>query len=392
MGVSIEFITIIVRKDAIALKYPGGFPAFEFDYGGGTYRADSYLAAFGHMSQHDVESSLSHLESLGIELISGGIWKDVAVIDFFGPTLPCYWLEYESGSAHLVGVQREPTRHYTDAFPPENPLIVDRRSGVLLGLAAGDKIGGPRSMALELANSLNEYGGLYNTDVKRRYLSWWQSKGHDTGQVFDAVLRMVDAGMPWDDAVASVDHELGGMTGGCNPAHRAAPLAMARIHTGSLVSEALREASFTHKSEIAGSVSAFVAVLCRLLIAGSMWPDALKGAGHWTAKPEMAIIPGSANTLKPDGFAPNTLQAALYFIDRNSSFGAAMDDAVEFAGRANYCPVLVGSIGGARWGASAIPLRHLEHVSDLSPFWAAARGEWGPKSGQSTCGGGAIAG
>ncbi len=40
---------------------------------------------------------------------------------------------------------------------------------------------------------------------------------------------------------------------------------------------------------------------------------------------------------------------------------------------------LVGSIGGARWGASTIPARHLEHVVDLAPFWAAAKGDSGPK-------------
>ncbi|KIL96882.1 putative ribosylglycohydrolase (putative secreted protein) [Paramagnetospirillum magnetotacticum MS-1] len=382
MGVTIEFITIIVRKDAIALKYPGGLPAFEYDFCGGPYRADSHLAAFGHMGAQDVEASLSVLESLGMELVSDGLWKDVAVVNqFFGPSRPCPWLEFEGDAAHLAGAPREPIRHYTDARPPEDPSLADRRRGVLLGLAAGDKIGGPRAMALELAYSLNEFDGLYNTDLKRRYLSWWRAGGDDTGRVFDAVMMKVNAGMPWDDAVASVDQELGGMTGGCNPAHRAAPLAMAGISTGVLVSEAHREASFTHKSEIAGSVSAFVVVLCRLLLVGSTWQSALKGAGFWTKAPGMAVLPRSAEALKPDGFAPNTLQAALYFIDQNSSFGAAMDDAVDFAGGANYCPVLVGSIGGARWGASAIPARHLEHAGDLSPFWAAAKGDWGPKTG-----------
>jgi ADP-ribosylglycohydrolase len=378
MGVSIEFITIVVRKDAIATKYPGGLPAFEYDYCGGPYRADSYLAAFGFMGPDGVEASLSALSSRGLELESGGVWKDVAVVEMFGPTLPCPWLEFENGGVHLVGAPKEPVRHYTDASPPEDFSGADRRYGALLGLAAGDKIGGPRAIALELAYSLNEFEGLYDTDVKKRYLSWWRSDGHDTGRVFDAVLRKVDAGAIWDNAIISVDRELGGMTGGCNPAHRCAPLAMSRIPTHELVSEAHREASFTHKSRIAGSVSAFATVLCRLLIVGSSWPAAVKGAVHWTAKPEMGKIPASANALPRDGFAPHTLQAALYFLDRSTSFEQALDDAIYFAGAANYCPVLVGSIGGSRWGASAIPSRHLSHVGDLAPFWAAARGKRGP--------------
>ncbi len=38
---------------------------------------------------------------------------------------------------------------------------------------------------------------------------------------------------------------------------------------------------------------------------------------------------------------------------------------MDFAGPANYCPVLVGAIAGARWGASAIPMSLLAHVDIL---------------------------
>jgi hypothetical protein len=40
---------------------------------------------------------------------------------------------------------------------------------------------------------------------------------------------------------------------------------------------------------------------------------------------------------------------------------------MEFAGPTNYCPVLVGSIGGARWGRSQIEEELLSHHSNLLP-------------------------
>lgn len=35
------------------------------------------------------------------------------------------------------------------------------------------------------------------------------------------------------------------------------------------------------------------------------------------------------------------------------------------AGRVNYCPVLVGVIGGARWGTTSIPEQALAHCAIL---------------------------
>ena len=43
-----------------------------------------------------------------------------------------------------------------------------------------------------------------------------------------------------------------------------------------------------------------------------------------------------------------------------------------FAEAANYCPVLVGAIGGARWGESSIPHASLDHADVLPRVRAAA--------------------
>ena len=62
----------------------------------------------------------------------------------------------------------------------------------------------------------------------------------------------------------------------------------------------------------------------------------------------------------------DTSGLALYFLDRSQSFAEALERSLEFAGPANYCPVLVGAMGGARWGAGAISANLLTHA-DLLP-------------------------
>ena len=65
------------------------------------------------------------------------------------------------------------------------------------------------------------------------------------------------------------------------------------------------------------------------------------------------------------GFAPDVLGAALFFVRTSSSFADALERSIAFAGPSNYCPILVGSIGGARWGAAAVPKEAVDHCSVL---------------------------
>jgi ADP-ribosylglycohydrolase len=119
----------------------------------------------------------------------------------------------------------------------------DRCRGVLIGLAAGDRIGGPIRMALRLAESLVETDRFDAGDVLGRYLAWWQQGAFDTGTVSARALALVAAGMPVEDATAQVHREAGGMTAGCNPAHRSPPLAMlASLADHQLVACAVAEA------------------------------------------------------------------------------------------------------------------------------------------------------
>ena len=61
--------------------------------------------------------------------------------------------------------------------------IEDRISGVLYGLAAGDRIGGPIAMAMCLSESLLTRRIFDLSDILDRYLVWWTESGFDTGPI-----------------------------------------------------------------------------------------------------------------------------------------------------------------------------------------------------------------
>ena len=235
----------------------------------------------------------------------------------------------------------------------------DRCRGVLIGLAAGDHIGGPVRMAVRLAESLIACNGFDPSDAFHRYLTWWREGAFDTGPVANRVLALVAEGSSVGEASAQVHRETGGKTAGCNPAHRSAPLAMsAPVADADLAACATAEAGLTHHDPLAGEVAAAVNTLCRALIRGVGWDAAVRAAGGFGGDD-----PPNHN----GGYAPEVYRAAVFFVGTSGGFAEALERAVAFAGAANYCPVLVGTIGGARWGGVAVPGAALIHVGALLP-------------------------
>jgi ADP-ribosylglycohydrolase len=123
---------------------------------------------------------------------------------------------------------------------------------------------------------------------------------------------------------------------------------------------ALREARLTHQHPLAGDVAAAVAVLCRALIRGEPWSHALATARVGRLQPTIQALDWDHPCpLSPGGYAPEVLRATVHFAARHDAFANALSDSLDFAGPANYCPVLVGAIAGARWGAASVPVRML---------------------------------
>lgn len=246
--------------------------------------------------------------------------------------------------------------------------VIDRAEGLLRGLAAGDRNGGPIQMATRLAESLIETGKVDIPDIGSRYMDWWRNGAFDTGPTAASVFALVESGESFANAAEQVHRQSNGLTAGCNPAHRSAPLALLPGASNVQVEQAARqEAALTHLHPLSGDVAVAVVLLCRELIQGTSWNDALGIAQIGRlSETQAAMVPSkSSNGLNTGGFAPDVLAAAIYFVERGDNFDDALDASLTFAGPENYCPILVGSIGGARWGAKSISERMLKHCEIL---------------------------
>lgn len=248
----------------------------------------------------------------------------------------------------------------------KNP-IQKRCQGLLLGLAAGDRNGGPIRMALRLAESLLARQTLDLENVRERYLAWWREDGADSGPTSGQVLRLIASGTRPDEAVEKVHRDCQGMTAGCNPAHRAGPMAMAAFLPDDQLPRLVgQEAALTHLHPLAGDVSAAAVVLCRALIHGIPWEEALAIAeADRNPNTKLALREGREKPGGRGGYAPEVLQSSVSFVNQSGDFTGALLDSLRYAGPANYCPVLVGAIAGARWGVDAIDLELLEHTCVL---------------------------
>jgi ADP-ribosyl-[dinitrogen reductase] hydrolase len=253
--------------------------------------------------------------------------------------------------------------------------VKDRVEGVLVGLCIGDRNGGPVRMAIRLAESLADLGRFDRKDIGFRYLQWWREGAFDTGPTAAKVFERVDHGADFDSAARAVHEELGGSSAGCNPAHRCSPLAMASwIPIDDLPGVVKEEATQTHLHPISVDVAVAVGVLCRLLITGDDWETAksrvAQGKGELIRN---ALRINSESRINAGGYAPDVLSAAIYFLDSADSFSESLMRSLDFAGPANYCPVLVGALGGARWGRSSIPERWCMDISIRARVESAAR-------------------
>ncbi len=233
----------------------------------------------------------------------------------------------------------------------------DKIYGLFLGLGTGDLIGGPTAMNIVFAESLLRLKRYDHGDLKKSYIEWFIKDGFDTGLVTGEVLKLLSKGVDEKVAVELVHKKHSNMTGGCNPVHRTLPLAAASfISDEELVKCSIDQASLTHYSEIAGDIAAATVVLIRQLIKGQSWKEAKQIAAKGRLEEtKYALLNCRRNQINSSGYAPDVLKAAIYFLDEYNSFKTALESSIEFAGGSNYCPVLVGAIGGTKWGFREIP-------------------------------------
>lgn len=117
MAVLVEGISVIVRRDAVARRYKGGWPSFVSDAVNSTLCADSEIARLGFMHPDDVGAFIGRLQVHGfVFLDQAGAAVDIVVVDQReGPTTACKWIEFfgqdvpggRVSAARLVGSREQ---------------------------------------------------------------------------------------------------------------------------------------------------------------------------------------------------------------------------------------------------------------------------------------------
>ena len=98
MAVLVEAISVVIRKDAIRSKIPGGEKRFKLLIPNATYCDDGEVARVGFLAPPDVQKFVEELVDAGLTFVEDGKCVDLVVCDQqTGPIRDCDWIEF----AHL---------------------------------------------------------------------------------------------------------------------------------------------------------------------------------------------------------------------------------------------------------------------------------------------------
>jgi len=238
-----------------------------------------------------------------------------------------------------------------------------RVEGLLLGLAAGDRNGGPQRLALRVAETLADHPGIpLRTDVvAQKYLAWQYpppgdvDRAFDTGPTFERVFaRVHEIGLERLPEVVASDLAAT-KSAGVGAAHRNVVIAMAVwLDDEALRRSAEAESALTHGHPEAIATAAATVALCSQLLRGKDLEAATRFALTTATHPAVAAALTNRpplSELHSGGHAPYVLEAALHFVRQSTTFHEALAPSLAFAGPANFAPVLVGAIAGALYGA-----------------------------------------
>ncbi len=268
--------------------------------------------------------------------------------------------------------------------------------GALLGLACGDAVGttvefAPRgtfepltdmvgggpfrlavgawtddtSMAMCLAESILDRGGLDASDQLRRYLLWFR-EGYwsSTDRCFDIGATTASALRRFETTGASLDATIDEDAAANGSLMRLAPVAIRWwADPDAAAAHSATSSLPTHPAARPVDTCRLLGGVLARLIAGddfdtlfddATWADAgfhpevaAIATGSWRTKP-VAAIRGS-------GYCVDALEAALWAVHGADDFRTAVLRAANLGDDADTTAAIAGQIAGARWGASTIP-------------------------------------
>ncbi|MFF4185928.1 ADP-ribosylglycohydrolase family protein [Streptomyces sp. NPDC001691] len=282
-----------------------------------------------------------------------------------------------------------------DRIEENGPLRrADRLAGAVVGSAVGDALGAPfefglpgvysarfpdgvgtmcggggwdpgeatddTQMAVLVADSLLECGGLEPADIFRRFQHWAVSDPKDIGLQTEDVLT---SGEPWDSA-AALHFQINRRAAGNGSLMRATTSAVYFAGAGreATMAAARRIAALTHGDRAAWEGTAIYHDLIRV---------ALDGADPLTAVPQaLAAVPADhrarwSAVLAPDwhpdmatefnGAVWPCLGSALWALRTTDSFERALGAAIDLGGDTDTVAAVTGGLAGARYGLPSVP-------------------------------------
>ncbi|MFE9554825.1 ADP-ribosylglycohydrolase family protein [Streptomyces sp. NPDC006703] len=278
----------------------------------------------------------------------------------------------------------------------ERADIADRAAGAVVGSAVGDALGAPfefgppgvytarfpdgigtmcggggwdpgeatddTQMAVLVADSLLEHGGLEPADMFRRFQRWAAAGPKDIGLQTEDVLTN---GEPWDRA-AALHFQVNRRAAGNGSLMRATTSAVYFAAAGreATMAAARRIAALTHGDRAAWEGTAIYHELVRVALSGAdpltAVPDALAAVhpdhrARWSAVLAPDWHPDDATEF--NGAIWPCLGSALWALRTTDSFEQALVAAIDLGGDTDTVAAVTGGLAGCHYGLAAVPDR-----------------------------------
>jgi len=242
------------------------------------------------------------------------------------------------------------------------------------GLRKAGSVTDDTMQTLCVAESLVERGHFDADDILHRLLEWYRTDPFGIGIHTQRVLSLIDAGIPWQEAVEQVEAQYAPMTAGNGSLMRCAPIALRYYRdVGALLEYSHELSRLTHPNPLARASCAFFNAVLSRVLRGWMKADALSfamevmaHAPHELLERVQEIDRKSAEEVRVSGFVLDTLECALWAWWHHDNFEEALVTVVNLGGDADTNAAVTGALMGAQCGLKNIPSRWLKKVPVVS--------------------------